>query len=505
MRQGSVIHVDEVASRIASFYEKVRKIIDYQEEHLLRKRFIGRALSRRLALSYDAAIAEPLIKDIVRAGHLPNDSVPEAKVEEVQEILDRFYGIKKALVSSVDPKERKRVEKWLHRLLASEIEECLFSPAKDMMLARAMFQTLKRHLVVQGEVPGNVETDNLLFIAVQRALLRVDEDQLNYRLLKFIRSDWGSAGPERHAEVAASLPGLYQKVRRLIRDPFQRYFFSLANRYNTVFYVLGDIVESTGSVEEFENVISDEAKFDAALEAAYRDRVAHSKDRLRRLGFLIVLSFFISKIAIAILVEIPIEVYLTGEFSRSNMAMNIVIPPLLMYFISSSIRYPSKKNLGLLLKEAKASVWEAFPSEYIVKVPRERSPFVLAILNTAYIATFIVSLYVLWVILRAVGFNLANAAVFAAFVSLVAAAGVKVHNRARELIIEERKGTFFSFILDLFAVPFVRIGKWIIAGISKFNIFIVIFNVLVEVPVQVLVQFVEEFGGFLRSKKEEVG
>ena len=31
------IHVDEISSAIASFYEKIRNIVAYREEHLLRK------------------------------------------------------------------------------------------------------------------------------------------------------------------------------------------------------------------------------------------------------------------------------------------------------------------------------------------------------------------------------------------------------------------------------------------------------------------------------------
>ena len=41
------LHVDEVASKVASFYEKVRKIVDWREEHLMRRIAIKRILKRR--------------------------------------------------------------------------------------------------------------------------------------------------------------------------------------------------------------------------------------------------------------------------------------------------------------------------------------------------------------------------------------------------------------------------------------------------------------------------
>ena len=44
----SFIHVDEVASRVAAFYEKIKGVVDWEEEHLLRKRAIERTLKRRI-------------------------------------------------------------------------------------------------------------------------------------------------------------------------------------------------------------------------------------------------------------------------------------------------------------------------------------------------------------------------------------------------------------------------------------------------------------------------
>ncbi|MEK7562433.1 MAG: hypothetical protein AAB509_02020, partial [Patescibacteria group bacterium] len=37
-KQGvSTIHVDEVALRVAAFYEQIRTIVDWKEEHLMRR------------------------------------------------------------------------------------------------------------------------------------------------------------------------------------------------------------------------------------------------------------------------------------------------------------------------------------------------------------------------------------------------------------------------------------------------------------------------------------
>ena len=42
------IHVDEIASRIAKFYEMVRKVVDWKDDNVLRRSAIERALKRTL-------------------------------------------------------------------------------------------------------------------------------------------------------------------------------------------------------------------------------------------------------------------------------------------------------------------------------------------------------------------------------------------------------------------------------------------------------------------------
>src|SRR3989344_8878818 len=74
----STIHVDEVALKVAAFYEKIRTIVDWKEEHLIRRSAIIRKLKRRflnleLNSSYEKEeIAEPLILELIRGGHFLN-------------------------------------------------------------------------------------------------------------------------------------------------------------------------------------------------------------------------------------------------------------------------------------------------------------------------------------------------------------------------------------------------------------------------------------------------
>jgi broad-specificity NMP kinase len=85
-----VISVDEVAARVASFYEKIRGIVDWREEHLLRKTAIERILKRRLAISrVNEDFAENFLSELVRGGHFPNNRISLGKVDEIQAIIEK--------------------------------------------------------------------------------------------------------------------------------------------------------------------------------------------------------------------------------------------------------------------------------------------------------------------------------------------------------------------------------------------------------------------------------
>jgi len=498
------IHVDEIASKIATFYERLRNIVDYREEHLLRKGAIERILKRRILLRWkDPNIAETLIKEIIRAGHLPNDVIPEAKIKEVQKIIDKYIFLFDQLETSREP-DRNEIFQWLMCIGACEIEEKLDPPFKDNILANLMFQVLNERLIIQGgEVPENIKSLQL-FINIQRALLRVDNDQLNYRLIKFLYPDWADLPLENSIQIIQNLSSLKNEIQDHIDHPLGPFFFRLCNRYNTIFYLIGDIVYKSQNFEEMAANFSTVEQFEKAIKAAYQKRYQKEKGKLGRLSFYSVTSFFLTKIAVAIGIEIPLDKYLVQHFSWLNIIISIVFPPLLMLIIVSSIRMPSAKNLKLVLEESEAAVFSDKSKNYVLKIPPKKFWLTQLVVNLFYLIMFIVSFGILTWILLKLDFSIASVIIFLLFTSLVAMTGVKAYNRSRELSLEEEKSTILTFLIDLFAMPLVTVGKWAAYGLSKFNIIIIALDLAIELPLQVFVVFLENFRGFIKGKKDEI-
>ena len=500
------IHVDEIAAKVARFYEKTRNLIDYQEEHLLRKDAIKRALQQGMLFrTSDAKIAEPLVKKIIRAGHLPNDAIPERKIGEVQQIINNLLSLVGYLKETRLPaSERADVVDWLLWMTVLAIEESLAPPVYDRLLAELMFQTIRKDLAVTGRKVHESDKDLQLFIAVQRTLLRADKDQINYRLLKFSYPNWNTLSLEELTEIAKDLPTVRRNIGFHLTHPLRAAFVKLCNHYKTVFHLIGDVVFKTKKRNgDIRTVLADDERLVINVQEAYKNRRQNARKQLARLAVFSVISVFLSKVLIALAIEIPIDKYVTGDYSTMNTLINIIAPPILMVLILSFVRLPSKKNWALVIKEVRSAVLNGTKKEYPMKIPKRKS--IIADV-TAWVLYFLLSVGIFFTVaktLRDFGFSAANIVVFILFTSLVAATGIKIFNRSKELSLEKEKHTFLTFIFDLLIMPFVSVGKWLLAGLAKFKLLVLIAN-LVDLPFHIFVGFIENLREFIRSKKEEL-
>ena len=68
----------------------------------------------------------------------------------------------------------------------------------------------------------------------------------------------------------------------------------------------------------------------------------------------------------------------------------------------------------------------------------------------------------------------------------------------------EKKAGFFGFILDILFLPIVGLGRWLSNKWKKYNAIAVFFSVLVDLPFQIFIEFLEQWRYFLKEKKDEI-
>ncbi len=512
----STIHVDEVASKVAAFYEKIRGIIDWKEEHLLKRRAIERILKRRFFSQLDLTngnltkkvlIAQPLVLELIRGGHFPNDKIEESKVKEVQGAIDKYVFILNQAGSN-QKKSKLQLYSWISGIAACEIEEILSPSSKERALINYMFESMKERIKVNEgiiKVRGinDKEINTQIYITVQRALFKLDAPVISYHLLKYRYSEWTNLPEFQLDEVAKNIYSIKESIEKELNHPLSDKFYQICEKYDTPYLLLGDVISENPM--EVKEKISSPAALESSIRGAYNKRVKTLKLRLARAAFYATLSIFLTNVVSLLAIEIPATKLLTGQFNFWAVGVDILGPTFLMFLLVITIKPPKKENQEQVVMEVMKIVYETEKKDiYEVKIFPKRSVIFGTIINLFYFICFCAILALIIWGLYQVNFPPLSYVIFVIFLSLIAFAGAKIRQRAKELQVIEEKETFFHLLVDPFAVPVVQLGKWLTVKWKRYNLIAAFFSALIDMPFTLFIEFIEQWRYFLKEKKEKI-
>ncbi|OGZ27759.1 MAG: hypothetical protein A2365_03925 [Candidatus Nealsonbacteria bacterium RIFOXYB1_FULL_40_15] len=507
------IHVDEVASRVAAFYEKIRGIIDWKEEHLLKRRAIERILKRRIfskmalteeGISGNCNFAEPFVMELIRGGHFPNDKIEESKIKEVQDAINKYIFIIR-VCQKKEEKSKIELYSWLTEIAACEIEEILSPSIRERALMDYMTEAMKERIKISDNILEQTkiteeEKKEQTYIAAQRALFKLDPSVITYHILKRTYSDWKNMSREKLSDIAENIYEIKENMDKVLEHPISDKFYQIAEKYDTPFLLLGDALSAS------EDLFSSPENLEKEISRAYKKRVSTLKKRLGRAALYSTLSIFLTNIVSLFIIEIPFNKWITGYyFNMSAMLIDIFVPTFLMFFLVATVRPPSKENLPRVIMEVMKIVYEKELNTYEIKsFGKKKNIFLWGIINTIYLicSALIISLIV-WGLSK-VNFPPLSHIIFIIFFALIAFAGTKIRQRAKELQVIEERESFLHFFTDPFAIPIIQLGKWLTLKWKKYNIIAVFFSALIDMPFTVFVEFIEQWRYFIKEKKEKI-
>jgi len=499
------IHVDEVASAVAAFYEKIRGVVDWKEEHLMRRSAIERMLKRRLLLTKDSQeVAEPLILELIRSGHFPNDRIPETSVVQVKKIIEKYIYILENAPMTEGEKIKAQLYDWLLSIAACEIEEELAPPHRERALIDYMTEAMTERIKLNNgmtEEQKNVQ----IHIAVQKALFKLDNPIIIYNLIKKQYPKWHDLKNNESPlpEIAQNIYLSWKNFEKALKKRLSEKFYKICERYDTAYLVLGDVIseEPMNALQK----LSAPEELESKIVSAYEKRLKTIKKRINRAAIYATISIFLTKILLALAIEVPFDRYVTGQFSYEALGFNILIPALLMLFLILTIKPPKKENLQQVIMEIMKITYETEAKDaYVIKIPKERSWLMDTFVTGFYLLGFLASFGLIIWGLQKLEFGILSMVIFLVFISLISFAGTKLRERSRELEIVQRKESFLVFIIDFFSLPIIRMGKWLSGQWAKYNVIVVFFNFLIDMPLQTFIEFLEKWREFLREKKEEI-
>lgn len=503
------INVDDVAARVASFYERIRGIVDWREEHLLRKTAIERILKRRSLLQGDMTgekgvnAAEQFLRELIRGGHFPNHSISLEKIEEIRQVLNKYAYILKNNGNS-GRKKKEELSKWLVQMASYEAEITLAPHEKELGLVDFTTKDLLERIKLRAEDEKLMTEDekNLqIYVAVHRVLFKMDDPVIAYHLLSRLYGDWHNPEESTLQHVASRIWEVKELIEKTLNFPYGEKFYRLVERHDTPYLILGDIISETNSLKKLSE---NEAELDVEIGKAYKVRLNKLKGKIRRAAIYSTISIFISKVFLALLLEIPLDNYLQGHINTAAIMTSVLIPPILMLYLVTNVKLTSDKNVINVKKEVRALITGEDRIDYYIAFPKLRSFFARFILTIFYLLSYAISYGLVAWLLLASGFGPFSVLIFLFFVSLVAFAGTKIQQRGRELIVGEVRSGFIGGIIDFLFLPVIQVGQWLSKQVVRYNIVVFIFNFLIETPIQIFLEFFEQWRNFLRDKKEEI-
>ena len=492
------ITVHDAVSRISVLYEKLRNAVEYREEHLLRKGAILRILRRQLVLESDPImIAHRLIRELIAARYLPNETLPESLIEDAAIVIRKYQAIEGAHAGG------ERHLKWVQGIIASELEEVLAEPKTEKALITFLYQRLSGSIYVHGEPMDDLERRLQIYVSIYRSFMKADADQAAYKYLRafapwWMRSEEWADEPRAFAD---ELVGLQERIEGILKSRLTQKFLRAVRPWVVSLWMLKEAVE-----EEKEQRALLESRTDTHTAVLNRiaKREIEARNKVARGTVRAIIYLFITKVLFALAIEVPLEWYLYKEVSKMALAINIALPPAIMFLVGLFIRKPSSANRKRILEHIDVLLMAGSPAPQHLRPVREKGGFANLFFSIIYLIMFIISFGLIGSILVRLHFTPVAIAVFFFFLSLVSFFGYRLRGTAKEIVVVRPKERLIGAIGDFLALPILRVGRWLSNSVSRLNIFAFTMDVIFEAPLKIFLNAMEETLVFIREKKDEL-
>ncbi len=498
------INIKTSVGLFAFVYERVRNFVDYQEEHLLLRRAISRVLVRRAKNGEDAKnLALSLVTELLMARYLGNDSISEEKLPKIEKIINKYFLLYGSLEKNYGSRKIERKDDLLSFLLSlagREIDDLLV-PSNDDLLVNFALKEVEERTSWQGG-GSEEERRTRLLIGLMRTLSKDDDRTIFYKLWKVFFSNWTKGGQEVVLETAKNFESAYSMINRFIKDGSGESMVRILRKQIAPFEILRDVINYDFKIVE--DAFSSQEKLAKVCQKAADDRYKKALALLRRSAVNSFIYIFITKMVLALAIEVPYELYIASHIRLLPIFINLFFPPSLMLFMSLTVESPTVQNTERIVREISAvSFGEGNLPMIRIDLLRRKFGVFKYIFGVVYSLAFVIAFGLTVFVLRKLHFSIVSLGIFFFFLSTISFFAFRIRSAFKELVVGEEGSNFVSTIFDFFMLPFIKLGRLISTGLETINVFTFIFDIILESPFKTLLEILEELTKFLREKKEE--
>ena len=495
------INVNRFVSEIATWYEKFRNAMDYRDEEVVRRAAIERILKRRLLFGGDGEkIATPLMRELLWARYFPDSSISEEEVKKVGHAIDLYLQLREQLLSK-QHNVKINIDTLVYQLLSSHLEIMLNKNRDVELISNFIFHLLRDRITIGDD--SQETRDIQVFIAVRRAFAKDDIAFLRFHLFEqyFGKVELGNI----HT-IAANFSKGYGELERQINYPLKDRIISYVKKQLPPFLIFAEVLrKQRGNIRD---LIANTAEFQNAVFATAAARYKTISSKVRTAIIRSVIFILLTKFIFAFSVEATYDNLVLGHVAWNSLFINIAVPPLIMVIASLFIRTPDINNTKRIYDKIRNIVFVDKPElarALILSLkPDKRHPVLNFVFTSLWFGAFIVSFGLIISILNKLEFSLASQGIFIFFMAIISFFTYRISQTANSYTVPAKQ-SFFAPIMDFFFMPIIKVGRRFTEGLSQINIFLYVFDYLIETPFKELFGFLERWFFFLQTKREEMG
>lgn len=486
-------HVVGAGRTLTAAYEQLRNAAEYTEEDLLLQRAIKRFFKRVIMSRDETRIArsgEELIVELTLAGYIPNDSVPQAMVEEISKFAATYYPAYRQVSGTAAT--QPFADEWVTAVLAVKSENLLSNHTKRIVFAQFAYEyflsSIDKQKLFPKEEKNNYEA--ALLVAVYRGLLKSDSAAIRHMLLERYRQT---------PEAIAPYIETNKLIDTLLESPVVDQLVRIVNRRGAPLRVLWRMVDTH---EDLPELLKNRGEFLRRYESQILTEYSLMNERINKGIVKSVLFLIITKFIIGIAIEVPYDYAFHGEILWVPLLINLFFPPIYMVLLRLTLTLPGPANTHALIDRVDALLYESKPS--VTLVATERGSQYSGTFNAVYGLVMVVLFGLVGWGLWTIGFSLVHLAIFFFFISTASFLGFRLSRMIREIEAVDAQQNGLTLMRDFLYLPFVLVGRWISEKYARVNVVALILDMVIELPLKTVIRLVQQWGMFISSKKDEL-
>jgi len=499
-----VIKVTFMVSAAASIYETIRNAVEYREQHLLLRAAITRILKRLTYLqNAPEETAEGLIRELIWARYLPNETIPETKVKEITKIISDYLTLWHEYNKNIKENSGKRkIFNFIIELTSCEIEENLSTGEKREALYNFAYQVIRPHIEYNPKEVPEEEAELIIRTALRKALLKSDSVLLSYYLFKQYFPNWNKSGND-YSYTVKHLKAVHEKTKEIIEHKDTTKLFYYCRNNMPPFYVLEDALEKNPA--QFREKAKNTGYLNKLIEKITQQKYSKIHKKLTLSTTRSIIYIFLTKMVFAFILEYPYERFVIDEINYRNLLINLIVPPIIMFLVTLTIRVPGQKNTNAIKEFVKSIIYKEISDNVIdykgrKRVNKTKSVIFGLLYSLGFFATFG---SIIWFLVK-LDYNIISGLIFIFFLTLVSFFGFMIRQQIRDINLLKSAQSGIATLTDFFVFPIVRTGSLLSTTLAEINITTYIFDIFIEAPFKTIIQIFEEWFSFVRERKDEI-